>query len=298
MPKVCYVSKKFSADRMAIIDKANEIVEEYNAQGFSLTLRQIYYKFVSQAFIANTQKEYKRLGDILNDARVAGLVDWNAIVDRTRKLRELSHWDTPSSIIKACASQYRIDKWADQPHRFEILVEKDALVGILEGVCNELDVPYFSCRGYTSQSELWLMAQRLKEHNNRGQVPIVIHLADMDPSGVDMSRDIKDRLAMFSGLAIETRRIALNEDQIQQYNPPPNPAKLTDSRATAYIERFGSESWELDALEPRVIVDLIRETVESYRDDDLWDVAVKEENKQRDQLQQVSKKWTSIIEEL
>ena len=154
MPKIAYRAKRFSPDRQDKIDKANVIIAEYAAQGYELTLRQLYYQFVSRDFIANNQREYKNLGDIINDARLAGLIDWEAIVDRTRNLQSLAHWNSPASIIDACASQYRIDKWADQPYRVECWIEKDALIGVIENVCKELDIAYFSCRGYTSQSEM------------------------------------------------------------------------------------------------------------------------------------------------
>jgi len=150
MPKICYRAKKFSGDRMDKINKANAIIVEYRNQGFELTLRQLYYQFVSRDFIANNMREYKNLGDIINDARLAGLVDWDAIVDRTRDLKSMAHWTSPADIVEACARQFRVDKWIGQPRRVEVWIEKDALVGVIEGICNELDVAYFSCRGYTS----------------------------------------------------------------------------------------------------------------------------------------------------
>jgi len=298
MPKICYRPKKFNDDRVGKIAKANAIIEEYRQQGFELTLRQLYYQFVSRDFIANNQREYKNLGDIINDARLAGLIDWEAIVDRTRNLQALPNWEDPSDIIKACASQYRIDKWAEQQYRVECWIEKDALIGVIEGVCNDLDIDYFSCRGYTSQSEMWSAAMRLKRYQNNAQVPLILHLGDHDPSGKDMTRDITDRLSEFSGGEIEVKRLALNMPQVEQYNPPPNPAKITDSRAEKYIEEFGQESWELDALEPAVIAELIRNAVYEVRDVDQWDEAVKKEEKQKEQLGKVSAKWATIIKEL
>lgn len=298
MPKICYRPKKFNADRQDKIEKANTIIAEYRAQGFELTLRQLYYQFVSRDFIPNNQREYKNLGDIINDARLAGLVDWEAIVDRTRNLQALANWDSPADIIKACANQFRIDKWAEQQYRIECWIEKDALVGVIEGVCNELDIDYFSCRGYTSQSEMWSAAMRLKRYRQNGQIPMVLHLGDHDPSGKDMTRDITDRLAEFSGKDIEVKRLALNMDQVQQYDPPPNPAKITDSRAENYIAEFGEESWELDALEPAVIAQLIRDAVFAVRDADQWEQAVAEEAKHKEQLGKVSEQWETITENL
>ena len=304
MPKICYRKKKFSADREEKITKANEIIEEYKQQGFELTLRQLYYQFVSRGLIPNNQREYKNLGDVINDARLAGLIDWEAIVDRTRNLRSLSHWENPSSIISACANQFRNDKWESQPRRVEVWIEKDALVGVIEGICESLDVPFFSCRGYTSQSEMWSAAMRLraywKEHH---QDPLVLHFGDHDPSGIDMTRDIQDRLQEFAfgntiGHKIELRRMALNMPQVEQYNPPPNPAKLTDSRCEGYIEEHGDQSWELDALEPKVIADLIRDEVLSVRDEDKWTAAVAAEEEHKRLLKAVSDDWETITENL
>lgn len=141
----------------------------------------------------------------------------------------------------------------------------------------------------------WVVLQRYRQN---GQVPLVLHLGDHDPSGKDMTRDITDRLAEFSGAEIEVQRLALNMPQVEQYNPPPNPAKITDSRAEGYIEEFGTESWELDALEPTVIAQLIRDAVFAVRNADQWEQAVAEEAKHRQQLGKVSEQWETIIEEL
>ncbi|MGI5201701.1 hypothetical protein ACQEU6_08975 [Spirillospora sp. CA-108201] len=294
MPRIEYVPRQFSAERMAIIRRANEICADYAAQGYDLTLRQLYYQFVSRDWIPNQQSEYKRLGQIVSDARLAGLIDWRYIVDRTRNLRGLSHWDNPRQIIDAVAAQYLTDRWADQPFRVEVWIEKDALVGVIQRVCNRNDVPYFSCRGYTSQSELWAAAQRLARYAEVGQGTAVIHLGDHDPSGIDMSRDIGDRLALFGAHASRVRRIALNRDQVDQYRPPPNPAKLTDSRARGYIRKHGSSSWELDALDPATLSALIEDEISAWRDDLLWDAATSRMEQEKAILDAVSRRWVDV----
>ena len=295
MPKIKYQDIDIGPARLSVIAKANEIIAEYRAQGFDLTLRQLYYQFVARALIANKQSEYKKLGDIINDARLAGLVDWLAIVDRTRNLKSISAWESPESIVEAVAQQYKIDLWETQPHRVEVWIEKDALVGVIEDICTELRVPYFSCRGYTSQSEMWSAAQRLIRYEGEGQKPIILHFGDHDPSGKDMSRDIADRLALF-GTGAEVRRLALNMDQIDQYNPPPNPTKLTDSRADGYIAEFGHESWELDALEPAVIADLVRNEVDAIRDDEKYDEAKEREETEKSQLEAIHQRYDDVTE--
>jgi hypothetical protein len=240
---------------------------------------------VAQDLIPNKDKEYKRLGKIIADARMAGLIDWQAIEDRTRALRGNSHWDSPRHIMEVAVAGYMIDKWETQPCRVEVWIEKDALVGVIAGVCEELDLDYFSCRGYTSASEMWKAAMRMRRYIGDNQDMVVLHFGDHDPSGIDMTRDISERLDLLSYEAIEVHRVALNMDQVELYNPPPNPAKLTDSRVGAYILEYGRDSWELDALEPSVMVDLIRDQVLALRDDTPWQEALDREEEERAVLQ-------------
>lgn len=298
MPKICYVEREFTESSLVLVNQSNAIIAEYAAQAFVLTLRQLYYQLVARDLIPNRQAEYKRLGSIVNDARLAGLIDWSAIEDRTRELRQLSHWSSPSEIVQTCAEQFHVDMWQGQKYRPEVWIEKDALVGVIEGVCRELDVPYFSCRGYTSQSEMWGGAMRMLAHVEKaGQTPMVFHFGDHDPSGKDMTRDIVDRLQLFMG-GVEVKRLALNMDQVEEYSPPPNPAKTTDSRYAAYIAEFGEESWELDALEPAVLADLIRKAVVSLQDKRKWREKVRERNQARVLLAKVADNWHEVSDYL
>jgi hypothetical protein len=289
---------KLGTMRMAMVRQANAIIDELRAMGYTLTLRQLYYQLVARDIIPNRQTEYKRLGDILNDARLGGYVDWDAIEDRTRNLQGVNHWKDPSEIMGSAAQSFRIDKWADQDYHVEVWVEKDALVGVLEKACRPLDVNWFSCRGYTSQSELYGAGKRLQYYARKGQTPVIIHLGDHDPSGKDMTRDIEERLMMFAERYVKVERIALNMDQIDEYSPPPNPAKVTDSRFEKYAEEFGEESWELDALNPRILDDLITRTVVQYLDQDRWDAAVTHEREQRALLRKAEAHWNRVAKVL
>lgn len=296
--KICYTPKTFSAAHEAIIRRANEILEEYDRQGYDLTLRQLYYQFVARGIIPNADNQYKRLGEIVAEARLAGRINWEHITDRTRNARRNSHWETPSGIIDSAAYSFAIDKWADQDNYVEVWIEKDALVGVLEQACRPLDVTFFSCRGYTSLSEVWAAAQRLQAEAEKGKDVHIIHLGDHDPSGVDMTRDIEARLRLFmeheGHAAPEVNRIALNMPQIRQYNPPPNPAKLTDSRGSGYVRKFGSQSWELDALEPTVLTALIQDAVYELRDVDRWAAAVERENAHKATLKACADRWPDV----
>lgn len=296
MPKICYIEKKFRSESLSLIDQINEVIEEYEAQGYSLTLRQCYYQLVARGIIPNNERSYKNTGNLINDARLSGLIDWYAIEDRTRNLQKLAHWDNPQSIIESASYQYRKDIWENQSYYVEVWVEKEALSNVVGRVADELDVPYFCCRGYVSQSEMWSASQRLQRKQREGKYCVIIHLGDHDPSGIDMSRDIEDRLLLF-GVDYDMflfRRIALNMEQIDLYNPPPNPAKLTDSRCGNYISKYGDESWELDALEPKVIHDLITTNVTEFWDYDLVKQVRNQAAKEKEVMESVANDWDRI----
>lgn len=271
---VCYVPRRFGAEALAMIEAANLIIGEYEGKGMTMTLRQLYYQMVARGMIENVVKSYTYLGSLVNDGRLAGLVSWTAIEDRGRNLMGLSTHSGPGAAVKSVLASYRIDMWANQPFRPEVWVEKVALEGVIAGICNELRVDFFACRGYNSQSEAWRGGRRMAERLAKGQTPIVFHLGDHDPSGIDMTRDNQYRLSLFCGHPVQVVRLALNMPQIEKYRPPPNPAKITDSRFEDYQKKFGDESWELDALEPTVIRELIRDAVVRIRNEKLWDEAL------------------------
>lgn len=293
MPKIQYREIKFQQKSLDLIELVNQVIEEYSAQGYELTLRQAYYQLVARGYIPNNERSYKNIGNLINDGRLAGLIDWHSITDRTRNLRGNTHWSTPADVIASARYSYLLDKWEGQPNYVEVWVEKDALVDIVGQACRPLDTPYFSCRGYTSQSEMWSAARRFIRQSDREQ-RIIIHLGDHDPSGIDMTRDIQERLWMF-GADVEVKRVALTMEQIDVYNPPPNPAKLSDSRCGKYIDQFGNESWELDALEPRVITDLITNEVTVFRDDLIYKEMCDKEEHEKNELRMLERNYDKAV---
>lgn len=294
--KIAYVKRKFGKSTVEIINQANNIIEEYEDEGMSLTLRQLYYQFVARGLLENKQKEYGRLGGIINKARLAGLIDWSSIKDLTRTLKSKTHWVNPAQIIRAATRGYRLDHWEGQEYRIEVWIEKEALISVISNICETLDIDYFACRGYVSQSEMWKASQRFTEYRNNGQEPIIIHLGDHDPSGIDMTRDIKNRQNVFKIFGFHIERIALNIDQVKQYNPPPNPAKITDSRFNTYLLKYGDKSWELDALEPIVLRSLIKDTVLKYRNEYIYNQVLDREARHLDILKNVEENWETLKE--
>lgn len=290
----CFIPKTFRGDKLALIHQAQEIIDQYDADGYTLTLRQLYYQFVSRDTIENTDASYKRLGKLITDARQSGNIPWDGIEDRNREKKGWYIQEDVKAILDGLPTDFAADRWRDQAFHVEVWVEKEALSNVVRKACMPLRVPYMACKGYLSASEAYGAGQRMRQAIEQGKDPIIVHLGDHDPSGIDMTRDNQNRVSMFADSFIDVRRIALNRDQIDEFSPPPNPAKVTDSRAAEYIRKHGTKSWELDALEPAVVVDLITKAIEPLISDRLWAEAQERESEQRAVLRQVGERWDDI----
>jgi len=298
--KIAYVEqKRWHEQTKAKILMANQIIEEYQEQGYSLTLRQLYYQFVARGYIENTAHSYNRLGNAINTGRLTGWIDWDAIKDPTREPQLLPKWDSPQDIMELIAESYHIDLWETQDEYVEVWIEKQALLGVIEDTCNKYDVLHFACKGYSSQTAMHDAALRLRAVQCAGSKHrpcTVIYLGDHDPSGLDMVRDVSDRLSTFQA-RVHVQQIALTREQIDEYTPPPNYAKMTDSRAADYVAAHGDKSWELDALEPSVINDLVEAEILKRLDMDAFEDRKKEREYDRTKLQYLAESFDSLTED-
>lgn len=286
---------KANKERLKII---NSIIQEYQAEGYVLTLRQLYYQLVSRDVVPNKQTEYSKLSILLKEGRMAGIVDWDAIEDRLRKPQKPSSFSSPKDILDAAIQQYALPRQESQSTYVEVWVEKDALSGVLKRVTSKYHVPILVNRGYSSASAMFDSYQRFKAAYESGQAIRVLYLGDYDPSGMDMIRDVKSRtLEFFMGeyeieddeyaaesMDFQVIPIALTREQIRQYNPPPNPAKTTDPRAKDFIERHGSTSWEVDALRPEVLNNLLDEAIKENIDESAYMEIVGKEEADKEKL--------------
>lgn len=277
----------------------NTIVDEYSQQGYILTLRQLYYQLVSRDIIPNNVREYQKLSILLVHGRMAGIVDWSAIEDRVRRPRKISTFDSVPDLLEAAVSSYRRDKTEQQENHIELWVEKDALSGVFAKLVDKWNISISVNRGYSSASAMYDAYNRFKKAiDHKGAKAVrVLYLGDFDPSGEDMVRDIDERINEFwqgdadwdgyqgSGMFdFHIEKIALNTDQIEQYNPPPNPAKITDPRAKDFIAKHGVHSWEVDALQPNVLNTLVESAILKYIDIEQWKNVEKAEKKQKSNL--------------
>ena len=272
--KTQYKEINFRTDSLSKIELANEIISHYD--GLKLTLRQLYYQFVTRNAIPNKENAYNSLGNLISNARLAGLLDWEAIEDRVRIPRIPIDFEDIQDLVKAALQSYRLPRWEGQDWYVELWCEKDAVSNILEPMAKKYHIVQMVNRGYSSQSAMHDTADRFLSQDDSKR-KVLLYLGDHDASGEDMVRDIRERLAMF-GVTLTVDKIALTFEQVKQYNLIPNPAKLTDTRSKAYINKFGNESWELDALPPDVLHQLIEQAILNVLDvEKMNDVLEKEQ---------------------
>ena len=307
--KEAFVEQKLSPATMKVIDQANEIIEDFQQQGYRLTLRQLYYQFVTANFITNEEKSYKRLASIVSDGRLAGYIDWAAIEDRGRVASVPHYYNSPSemlNVFKRAAQGYTVNHWAGQSLYVELWVEKQALAGVLEPLAEKYQATLMVNKGYSSSSAMYDAAKRIRERmgtvgdrslavrsgedpwymNESERDGLVLYLGDHDPSGEDMVRDIRERLTLFGVDAgrFEVRKVALTTAQVKQYKPLPNPAKISDPRAAAYVTKHGNSSWEVDALPPATLHRIIETEFKAVIDPSVWDEVIMNEQRTAEKL--------------
>jgi hypothetical protein len=288
-----YIKWRFQKKTLEKINLATRIIDEYRQQNLKLTVRQLYYQFVARGWLPNKKNEYENLADTIKLARLAGLIDWDAIEDRTRNLVFNEHWDDPGGIIADACEWFQLDHWADQPYRLEVWIEKEALTGVISQICSQLDVPYLACLGYVSISEMRKGAQRMRRYEQCGQQTQILHLGDLDPAGLDMTRDIRERFELF-GAKTEIKRIALNIDQINEFDPPPDNVKIGDKKYKEYVAEFGPYVWELDALEPAILKGLIEIHINEVRDEEIYARVLEKESEYIRKLKHIEESWETL----
>ncbi len=349
----------WTADKANVVSNILAVVDSYKKMGYKLSLRQLYYQLVKANVIPNEEEVYKRLSGIVDDCRYSGRLDWAMIEDRGRVPKLPSDFANIDELVDAALASWRLDRQQGQPKHIELWTEKDAISGILYKVTQPYHVRLVINKGYTSSSAAYSAYERFVPHLEAGRGIVVLYFGDHDPSGLDMVRDITDRLLTFiscgsrlksssspfdkamldwwqdSGSTVYdlqdaghiTHRqmqsllgenptdsateafesgqvkmyleehnlfkvipIGLTMDQVKQYRLPPNPAKITDPRAKGYIQKFGQKSWEVDALNPQTLSELVANHIEANMDAKAYNSMVKEEESQAKVLKKFLKR--------
>lgn len=272
-----------------LIEYASFEIADAAAAGYQMTLRQCYYRLVAANIIPNSDRSYQRLSDILTKARWAGLLPMDCLTDRGRQTTEGDMFHGPAHALRRLAEWYQSDRWSRYEWKVEVWCEKDALSSIFEPICLRYQVPYLACRGFVSTAAISDCRNRNSDHSLT-----VLYFGDHDPSGMSMSDDILERLIAAGidtdGHDLRLWRIALNRNQIDEHDCPPQPAKLSDSRAADYIARHGDASWELDALPPAALAEMIERAITNELPDD-WAEREAADIDVQTRLRQIADEW-------
>lgn len=276
--KACYRHQEFRRDSLRLLGEVAAVLD--SSEGLQFTVRQMYYQLVVRGAVPNTPAAYGQVQRLICNARMAGLLDWDAFEDRLRLPHSPSEFSGLPELLEVAARSYRLPRLAGQRVHPELWVEKDALAGVLLPVASRYHTTLQVCRGYSSASSLHESYARLKSAEG---LPCVLYMGDHDPSGLDMPRDIRDRFDEFGG-GVEVKPIALTMGQIHERDLPPNPAKVTDKRAAAYIAEFGPESWELDALPPDDLSEIAERAILELLDVEKMNAVIAREEQDRGRL--------------
>jgi hypothetical protein len=251
--------------------------------GLRLTLRQLYYQLVSKNVVPNTEKSYKALGNLVSDGRLAGLIDWDAIEDRNREPVIWAEYENVQELVEETQYRYRLPRWEGQDNYVELWVEKAALAGVLRPLASKYHVTLMVNRGYSSASRPCTRAPSASRSTGTG-TPSSSTWGTTTQAERTWCATSTTGSSCSAVHGIDVRKLALTMEQVREYDPPPNPAKMTDSRAAKYVEEHGADSWEVDALNPTILAEIIETAFQSVTDMDMMNEVIRKEKKERKHL--------------
>jgi hypothetical protein len=280
-----------------IINNSIEIVSRYDPG--VLTLRALHYQLVGLG-MTNDIQHYKRVVTAMIDARWDGIITFDTFSDLDRGMvGDTRYEDTVledmvekgKQQVNSWMNYYQKNKWENQLCYPEIFIEKKALQGVFKNLCEEWNIALGACKGYPSLTFLYESYLRFDNAYSIGHKPIIIYFGDYDPSGEDIPRSIADNLYKF-GISVEVRRIALMEQQVVEWNLPPAPAKLTDTRCANW---GGLGQVELDAVPPEKLMELLDVAIRDIFDPQLYNELLIHEEQEKVEYKKELKKF---VEEL
>ncbi len=295
------MSRSVSANTQYTKDQIIKLTENLKNY-WPLTLRQIYYQLVAAGYIENEEKAYKKLSSITTKMRNQGELSWAVMEDRTRQAVQKIKWAAKEEFIRQQLNQflrgYSRCLVQQQENYVELWTEKDALSRIFEDVGVPYCVVVVVCKGHPSTTLIKEYADRAAEAVLRGQKPVIVYGGDLDPSGWQIPRSIRNRLANDQDIFIQLDRFALNPNQILKYNLPnnPNAMKWTDSNAKAFAKIYGETAVELDALNPKDLENEIRSALERHLDMSSINFERMIDNREREELRVLREQVIQSIE--
>lgn len=277
-----------------IIEQSIDVLSHYEPG--VLTIRGLHYQLVSRG-MTNDIQHYKRVVAATGVARWDGRIGFDAFSDRDRSLATLTESepsvledkiDTAKEQIGLWMKSYSLNRWENQPYYPEVFIEKKALEGVFYKPCIREGVALGACKGYPSLTFLHDATMRFRRTERQGKQPIILYFGDYDPSGEDIPRALKENIVALGCESIEVRRICLMERQVIDWNLPPAPTKVTDSRS---VHWDGLGQVELDAVKPEKLVSLLRQAIHEIFDTDLYEELMDREKEERESFQTELKRY-------
>jgi hypothetical protein len=262
------------------------IMAAFEDTGKPVTVRQMYYLLTVLGAVEKEESGYRKAQRQLLALRRAGLVPYNWVSDNTRWMRKPTTYAGLGDFFDRAAAYYRQDLWVRSDVYVEVWCEKDALAGVLMPVTSEYDVPLMVVRGFSSETFAYNAAEAMIE---TGRPCFVYYVGDFEPSGWQIARTLESCLLGF-GAPVVFERLAVNPDQIQAWDLPTRPSKVSDTRCRAFFAEFGdgTESVELDAIHPDLLRGLIRDAIERHIDHGQLEALRREEGAARETLQELA----------
>jgi hypothetical protein len=253
-----------------------------------ITGRGVGYKLFAAGLIPSMDRsEMQRVYRLLREAREDGTIPWEWIVDETRSLERVSTWDNPAAYARCVARSYRRDFWNQQPARVEVWSEKGTIRGVLQPVLDEYGVGFRVMHGFASATAVYDVAQ-----DDDGRPLIVLYVGDYDPSGMFMSEeDLPKRLEKYDGDHVELRRIALKDAHTRGLLSFPAADKKKDKRYRWFVSNFGNRCWELDALDPNDLREIVEEEIKSEIEPEAWARCDRVNKAEQNSLRHVLDQW-------
>lgn len=281
-----FISRRFKPEQLQLRDQCLTVIAE---KGRIVSLRELYYGLVTKNQIENTDDSYDRLGSSVKWFRLAGLIPWELIEDRSRDANVPPTYESADDFMKTVLPAFKLDHWKPQHDYCEIWVEKDALVNVLRPVAQKYQIALVVCRGNISWSEIKEAADRFREARYRHKQLHLFYLTDCDPSGIDMLHEVNNRFAMLDLYDLEVERLALTPAQVQHYGMPPNPIKLKDKKQKAFrLETGLTDGYELDAMPQEDIAELVDQRIAQLIDQGLWQQVLDRETEEAEKLKRGS----------
>lgn len=273
-----------TTETLEIVEQAKELLAALGV----MTLRHLYYLLISAGTIENSMRSYQALVRIISDARRRGEIDYGSLVDGTRNTVKPSSWSGLADFSDTVREAYRKDLWQEQEEYIELWCEKDAIVGVIDGITREYDVCIRPLRGYSSLTFIHHAAGQL----NQIEKPITVYyLGDHDPSGYDIERSAKESLHSMLETEVRWTRLAITKFDIKDYDLIPLPAKPHDTRYKAFVREYGTEAVELDALPPDVLRMRVRQEIEDHINMPAWKKLQEIEELERE-------RWNAVMSQL